>query len=214
VKHQENKLNLTNMTEKTKNQNLKRMLCYIVIVLAPMAMFAQKVSTLEKQLEPIQENFKRINSIENWSLIDKKELWETIFETVEGGEAHFYYLDKQLEKIITYQFGETFQVITEYYLLNKQLSFVFQKKYKYNRLVYYDLEMMEENNDSEMFDFEKSEIIEFRYYFEKEKLIHQLTRQVNKGSSQYILEEDYLFSEEKEIKMNFEELIKIAENNE
>src|SRR5690554_7061274 len=48
-------------------------------------------------LKPIRANFKRINSITDWTSVDTEELWET----TEGGEATYYYQNEQLEKIIT-----------------------------------------------------------------------------------------------------------------
>jgi predicted nuclease with TOPRIM domain len=132
---------------------------------------------LNEELKTIRENFKRINSISNWTVIDKKELRET----TEGIEAQYFYTNDKLEKIITHHFGEMFQKLTEYYLLNKELSFVFEKSFKYNRPIYYDSTMMKENNDSEVFDIEKSEITENRSYFINGKLIHQ-TNNLDCGS--------------------------------
>lgn len=154
-----------------------------------------------ERLKPIRKNFKRINSITNWTTIDKKELWET----TESGEATFYYLDKQLEKITTRHFGETFQQLTEYYLKNGQLSFVLEKSYKYNRPIYHDSALMKESYDTVTFDFEKSEIIEDRSYFDKGELLHQLNNQ-DCGSP---FAQDYLIKEEKRIRKNYEKLIKL-----
>lgn len=157
---------------------------------------------LVEKLKPIQENFKRINLITDWSFIDKEELWET----TEGGEARYYYQNEQLEKIVTHQFGETFQVITEYYLLNGQLSFAYRKLYIYNRPIYYDSTMMKENNDNEMFDFEKSEIVEDRLYFANRKLIHQVYKQ---SSESPLLSYDKPYWRE-EIITDFEKFIELA----
>ena len=163
--------------------------------------------SLTDKLKPIRENFKRINSVKDWSLVDEKELWETFLETLEGGEAKFYYYEEQLEKIVTHQFGETFQVVTEYYLLNGEISFVFRKLYRYNRPMYYDLIMMKENNDDEMFDFDKSEVIEDRCYFENGELIHHLKKQSGEISP---FHNYYDYEGEKRIETDFEELIRIA----
>ncbi|MBN3583477.1 hypothetical protein JYB64_13845 [Algoriphagus aestuarii] len=157
---------------------------------------------LTERLKPIRANFKRINSFTHWTKIDTKELWET----TEGGEAKYYYQNGQLEKIVTRHFGETFQLLTEYYLMNGQLSFVFEKSYKYNRPMYYDTTAMKENNDTEAFDFEKSEIVEDRSYFENGKLLHQLNNQ-DCGSP---FGDDYLLEEQKRIKTDFEKLIKLG----
>jgi hypothetical protein len=157
---------------------------------------------LTERLKPIRANFKRINSITNWTTIKTKDIWET----TEGGEAKFYYLNGQLEKITTRHFGETFQLLTEYYLLKGELSFVFAKSYKYNRPMYYDSTHMKENNDTEAFDFEKSEIVEDRSYFENGKLLDQLNNQ-DCGSP---FADDYLLEEQKRIKADFDKLIKLG----
>ena len=150
---------------------------------------------MTERLKPIRANFKRINSISEWEAIYKKDL----LESTEGGEAKFYYSHEQLEKITTRHFGETLQQLREYYLLNGQLSFVFEKSYNYNRPIYYDTTTMKENNDREAFDFEKSEIIEDRSYFEKGKLLHQINNQ-DCGSP---FADDYLLGEQKRIKSDF-----------
>lgn len=157
---------------------------------------------LTERLKPIRANFKRINSIAKWTTINTKDIWET----TEGGEAKFYYLNGQLEKITTRHYGETFQILTEYYLLNGQLSFVFEKSFKYNRPIYHDSTAMKEMKDTETFDFEKSEIIEDRSYFENGKLLHQLNNQ-DCGSP---FADDYLLEEQKRIKEDFEKLTKLA----
>jgi hypothetical protein len=153
---------------------------------------------LADRLKPIRANFKRINSIGKWTSAYKKDL----DESTEGGEAIFYYFNNILEKIVTRYYGETFQELTEYYLLNKQLSFVFEKSYKYNRPIYYDSTLMKEYNDNQSFDFEKSEIVEDRSYFENGKLIHQVNNQ-DCGSP---AANDYLFEEQKRLKTDFERL--------
>ncbi len=152
-------------------------------------------------LKLIRQNFKRINSITKWSAVNKKDLWET----TEGGEANFYYLNGVLEKIAARNYGETFQQLTEYYLLNKKLSFVFEKTYRYNRPMYYDSAAMKANNDTETFDMEKSGIIEDRSYFKNEILFHQVNNQ-DCGSP---FAKSYLLKEQKRIKEDFNNLMKL-----
>jgi len=159
---------------------------------------------LTDKLKPIRANFKRINSITNWTSIDTEEL----SESTEGGEAKYYYQNGQLEKIVARHYGEAFQLLTEYYLLNGQLSFVFEKRYKYNRPLYYDTKAMKDNNDTEAFNFDKSEIIEGRSYFEYGKLLHQINNQDN-GSP---FADDYLLEEQRRIKADFDKLIKQTKN--
>lgn len=156
---------------------------------------------LTKRLNPIRKNFKRINSIAYWTATNKKDL----LESTEGGFATFYYSNGVLEKVVTKNFGETFQQLSEYYLLNGKLSFVFEKLYKYNRPMYYDSTAMKENKDNEAFDFERSEVIEDRSYFESGKLIHQLNNQ-DCGSP---FADDYLLEQQKRIKTDFDKLVKL-----
>ena len=75
---------------------------------------------LTEELKLVRLNFKKINSIEKWDLIKEKNLWET----TEGGFAKYYFTNDSLKKIIVRRFGETFQYLSEYYLLNGDLSFV------------------------------------------------------------------------------------------
>lgn len=154
-------------------------------------------------LAPIRENYKRINTITNWTTV----IIRDINGTSEGGVALFYYMDKKLEKILTKHFGETFQILTEYYFLNDKLSFVVEQSYNYNRPIYYDSIAMVENNDNEIFDFDKSEIMENKSYFVKDELIHQSNNQ-DCGSP---FASDYLKSEELRIKRNYQKVIAVKE---
>ncbi|REC47800.1 hypothetical protein [Chryseobacterium pennipullorum] len=159
---------------------------------------------LKERLKPIQSNFKRINSITKWSSVKKKSIEG---ESAEGGEATFYYNNKQLEKVIARHYGEMGQTLVEYYLMNGKLSFVFEKDYRYNRPLFYDEKTMKENNDTEAFDFEKSEITEIRNYFEKGNLIHILDSQ-DCGAP---FSGDYIAGEEKKISKDFKRLIRLTE---
>ncbi|MDV3955013.1 hypothetical protein J2O08_14105 [Elizabethkingia anophelis] len=159
---------------------------------------------LTDKLKPIRDNFKRINSIEKWSVIKQQDL----FESAEGGEAKYYYQKNKLEKIITRIFGESGQTLTEYYLLNGQLSFVYEKNYKYNRPLYYDTKAMKENNDTEAFDFDKSEITENRGYFVNGKLIHIL----NSEDCGAPFSSDYIAEEQKSILSEYIKLLKLIRN--
>lgn len=154
---------------------------------------------LKEELGSIRQNFKRINSIDKWESISTKELWES----TEGGQVNYYYSKQGLEKIVARQFGETGQVLIEYYLLNGKLSFVFQKSYRYNRPLFYDSASMKMNDDDQVFDFELSEIIEDRSYFKNGKLLHQINSQ-DCGAP---FSDEYLQDEQKRLKIEFEKLI-------
>ena len=158
---------------------------------------------LTEQLEPIRKNFKKLNSIENgnWSSLVTKEL----DGTNEGGEVTYYHWNNDLDKIVAKEYGETFQVLTEYYFLNGKISFVFQKALKYNRPIYHDSIAMKEMKDNEVFDITKAEIIEERNYFDKGKLIHQLNSE-DCGSP---MADDFLQAEQKRILQKLTRILKL-----
>ena len=154
-----------------------------------------------EKLKSIRENFVRINTISKWDSISEIKLWES----TEGGYARYYLKDSIIEKIITHHFGETFQELTEYYLRNGELSFVFEKSYHYNRPIYWTKEFSGDIiGEDEEFDFEKSEIFEDRSYFDNRNLFHQTTNQ-DCGAP---FSADYLFEEQLRLSNAYKELLK------
>lgn len=153
------------------------------------------------KLQPIRKNFNRINAISNWSSIETTDLWET----AEGGEATYYHHNNTLEKIVTRQFGETFQMLTEYYLLKEEVSFVYQKFYKYNRPIFYDSTAMKKNNDTEAFNFDKSHITETRTYFNNGEILFQIRK------PQHDTEQNPLEDKDR-IQSDFDNLLKLLKN--
>lgn len=160
--------------------------------------------SLKNRLKPIQTNFKRINSMTKWTSVQKKNIEG---ESAEGGEAAFYYTDKGLEKVIARYYGEMGQELIEYYLLNGQLSFVFEKEYRYNRPLFYDAKAMKENNDTEAFDLRKSKITMTRNYFENGNII-LISNNAGHGSG---ISMDYPDEQEKKIKEDFKRLLKLMD---
>lgn len=156
---------------------------------------------LTDKLNSIRQNLQQINAISKWDSSQFKELYST-----EGGGADFYYRNGRVEKIVKYLMGETFRLSAEYYVLNRQLSFVFEKTTRYNRPMYWDSTVMKENDDTELFDITKSEITEDSSFFENGRLIHRISNQ--DGS----FEKKYLLEEEARIKTDFEELLSIEKN--
>ena len=156
---------------------------------------------LINDLEPIRKIFKRINSIQKWTSIERRDLWEA----TEGDQVVFYYSGETLEKLIVRHFGETFQYIGEYYLSNGELSFVFEKSYQYNRPIYWDSSSIDETRDPAVFDFEEAEIIEDRSYFIKNEIVHQLNNQ-DCGSP---FADDYLTEEQVRIQTEFKRFLEL-----
>jgi hypothetical protein len=155
--------------------------------------------SLTKRLKPIRANFKRINAIKRWTSIVSKDLEETL----EGGEAKYYYNKDKLEKILSRNYGETYQVITEYYLLKGKLSFVYEKQLIYNRPMYYDSIAMVESKDTEFFDLKKSTVIEVRSYFERDILFHVINNPIKKS----LRPKEYMMEEQSRIYNNYNKLL-------
>lgn len=153
---------------------------------------------LGERLKPIRENFKRINEIKEWTSVDKRRL----NQSSEGGAATYYFLKDTLLKVIAINFGETGKTIQKFYTKDGQLLFVLEKKYKYNRPITWDSLAMKANNDTEVFDIDKSEIIEYGNYFENGIVI----RKINNHDCGYPFSEEYLKDEETRLKAEFKKL--------
>ena len=121
-----------------------------------------------------------------WSRVQKVEL----YESTEGGEAIFYYLRGQPQKITTQYLGETGQQRTIFYLRGGQpaLVLVLERTYQYNRPMNYDSAAMRANADTEVFDFAKATIATTRSYFDHGQLLYQATSPAN-DSAAYLLRE-------------------------
>lgn len=159
---------------------------------------------LDHMLRKVRANFKRINSMSKWMAVIERDL----DNGGDGGTATFYYQQKKLEKIISRQFGEMAQSLTEYYFLDNELSFVLERIYTYNRPYYYDKAAMKANGDSVAFDFKQSEIEETRSYFEDKMLVYQLNNQ-DCGAP---FASDYLKEEQLRLEAEVKELLKHISN--
>lgn len=143
----------------------KKLILLILSILLTPIIYSQATN---KVLNDLRTNFTRINQINDWKEIKTMPLND---ESSEGGEINFYYSENGLEKIITTHFGEMGTATTEYYLLNNELSFVFEIIIQYNSPFY----LTETNTNSiEIFDPTKSSKIENRHYFYQNKIIKQI----------------------------------------
>lgn len=118
----------------------------------------------------IRENVQRINEKTDWTRIETID----VEESTEGGEVVQYWFGDHIEKIVVRHYGETFQAVAEFYLLDGEPSFVFKKIIQYNRPIYYDSTAMLANNDTEVFDLDKSEVREIRIYLVEGMLVEYL----------------------------------------
>lgn len=91
--------------------------------------------------------------------------------SVEGGEATAYRDAKGNIRLIRIGlYGESGKVFQEFYYQNGLLFFAFYESHGYN-VPYYMTQELAENAGSISFDPKKTEIIEDRYYFEKQKMV-------------------------------------------
>ncbi|MDO9399162.1 MAG: hypothetical protein Q7T79_00530 [bacterium] len=126
--------------------------------------------TVSKQeiMSAIKNDFSEINSkINTYKIVEE----DMSGESTDGGMVVYYFENKNLKKITATYLGETGKSVNEYYYKNKELIFVLDQNYEYNRPMYYDEKMAKEDNDEEIFDINKSKISEEKYYFYKNKLI-------------------------------------------
>lgn len=151
----------------------------------------------DKVYEKINKKVEIIDEIKNWSRVDSIET----FESSEGGIIYYYYLEKDLKKIISKYFGENGKNINNYYLSGKDLIYYTSEYYKYNRPIYYDSLDMIENNDSVYFDINKSRIDTNFYYFSKGQM-----KQYYNNLLQYFFVKNK--ESKKEILSKFDELMK------
>lgn len=126
------------------------------------------IDSKQKIIFDIEEDFSEINSNINAYKIVKKDIFG---KSTEGGDAIYYFDNKNLKKIIETYYGEMGQLIREYYYKDGQLFFVLNQDHEYNRPMYWDEKTARENNDDEFFDQNKSKILEERYYFLENKLV-------------------------------------------
>lgn len=83
-------------------------------------------------LSLVKANYERIHAIQNWDKIDSAQ----IHESTEGGQVNYYFKNNVLEKMRASHYGESGFTHVDYYLLNNELSFVFEDVYQYNAHMY------------------------------------------------------------------------------
>lgn len=143
---------------------------------------------LKETLAPISENYYQINSKTEWDSVVVKNLEQS----TEGAFVMFYYANGSLQKIIERYYRETGQTLAEYYFMNNKISFILEKAADYNRPIDWDSTAMKENNDTQVFDINKSELLEQRNYFIDNELIWR----VEADDCDSVFEKEYLLEEQ------------------
>jgi hypothetical protein len=127
---------------------------------------------LVTQLRLIRANYRRINAITEWTFT----ITRALDEPDERGEATFYLLNGQLEKVVVWHLGERTQRQVTYYVLQDQPSLVLEQTYIYDRPINYDSAARNQARGKEPFALAKSTVEESRSYFIHGRLVQQLSK--------------------------------------
>lgn len=130
-------------------------------------------SNIEGKIAQIRKDFASTNAVKNYVI---KEV-EDSEQSTDGGVVKYYLQNGIVKKIVVEHFGESWNSLTEYYVKNEKVYFIFDKAEKYNVPYYVDSKWYKENDlkKGEVFDKRKSKFSEQRYYFdENEKLIRYI----------------------------------------
>ena len=151
-------------------------------------------SDIEGKIVQIREDFSSTNAVKNYVI---KEV-EDSEQSTDSGVVKYYLQDGVVKKIVAEYFGESGNNLTEYYIKNGKVYFIFDKTEKYNVPYYMDSKWYKENEikNGEIFDKRKSKFFEKRYYFdENEKLIRYIDENkkiVENGKKLREIEKDML----------------------
>ena len=143
----------------------------ILFLLASLMNFG--ASNIEGKIAQIRKDFASTNAVKNYVI---KEV-EDLEQSTDSGVVKYYLQDGVVKKIVAEYFRESGNNLTEYYIKNGKVYFIFDKTEKYNVPYYVDSKWYKENEikNGEVFDKRKSKFSEQRYYFdENEKLIRYI----------------------------------------
>ena len=148
----------------------------IGIILTSNFLFAQSAdTTIENIREKYNEIHENLKSYDTVSVdLDKG--------STEGGRVIAYYDNSELKMIEAVWRGETGKRIIDCCYDNEKIIFAFDRKFIYNRPIYWDKNIATENGDNEVFNPDKTTINENRYYFKNGKLILWLNNDNNEVS--------------------------------
>ena len=122
-------------------------------------------SNIEGKITQIRKDFTNTNAVKNYVI---KEV-EDSEQSTDGGVVKYYLQNGIVKKIVVEHFGESWNSLTEYYVKNGKVYFIFDKTEKYNVPYYVNADWYKRDNMKvgEVFDSRKSKISEKRYYFDE-----------------------------------------------
>ena len=120
---------------------------------------------LKGKIAQIRKDFASTNAVKNYVI---KEV-EDSEQSTDGGVVKYYFQNGIVKKIVVEHFGESWNSLTEYYVKNGKVYFIFDKTEKYNVPYYVNADWYKRDNMKvgEVFDSRKSKISEKRYYFDE-----------------------------------------------
>ena len=135
----------------------------IIAVLISLASFS--ASNIENRIAQIRKDYANTNVVKNYVV---KEI-DDLEESTDGGIVKYYSQNGIVKKIIVEHYGESWNGLTEYYIKNGKVYFIFDKTEKYNVPYYVNADWYKRENVKvgEVFDNKKSKISEKWYYFDE-----------------------------------------------
>ena len=149
----------------------------IIVVLVSLVSFGNV--NVESKIDQIRKDYASTNAIKNYIV---KEI-EDDEQSIEGGVIRYYFQNGIVKKIVVEHYGESWNGLTEYYIKNGKVYFIFDKTEKYNVPYYVNAEWYKRDNMKvgEVFDSRKSKISEKRYYFDENMKLIRYTDENKKN---------------------------------
>jgi len=152
-----------------KNYNLKgdfmKIFRKIVITAVLISLSSFSASNIENRVAQIRKDFMSTNATKNYAIREA----DDSDRSTEGGIVKYYSQNGIVKKIVVEHYGESWNGLTEYYIKNGKVYFIFDKTEKYNVPYYVNADWYKRDNMKvgEVFDSRKSKISEKRYYFDE-----------------------------------------------
>jgi hypothetical protein len=158
----------------------------------------EAVRKIRKEVVRIQSNIASFESI-SIHLFD---------ESSQGAEAVAYYKENEMKLLEVVWFGETGKHQIMYFLREQAPFYVLDKKYRYNRPIYWDETTAKEAGDTAFFNPKQTFVSSNRYYFKSGELFLGLNENdelLDQFVNDTTLVEEVLLEDFHRIKLRFEE---------
>ncbi len=148
---------------------MKRIFYLLLLPLIFLGCAGMGSSEEQEKEKAIKEEIRRIESLMSNIDMNAKNMTRDTIErldlSTQGAEFVSYRENGSVKKIEARIFAEMGQTSDIFYLENGEMIAARETLLKYNRPVFYDKAMAEENNDDEYFDIDKSETVRRKFLF-------------------------------------------------